>query len=89
MTKIYSGLELMHYAFKDQIKRNSDMIALFVHWYLVKNGFECIIDGKVYFFLFFDLKLKFTFHTNENMLESIFRRPRSCQKNGIKTRKYA
>ena len=49
MTRVYSGLELIHYAFKDQIKSNSDLIALFVHWYLVKNGFECIIDGKVWF----------------------------------------
>jgi proteasome inhibitor subunit 1 (PI31) len=42
----YNGLELCYHAFKDQIKRDADLITLFVHWYLVQNGFECVIDGK-------------------------------------------
>ena len=43
----FSGLELCYEAFKNQIKRNSDAIVLFVHWYLVRNGFVCVVDGKV------------------------------------------
>ena len=68
MTRIYSGLELIHYAFKDQIKSNSDLIALFVHWYLVKNGFECIIDGKVWFKFFELLKISCTLSRKCNIL---------------------
>lgn len=46
------GLETCYYAFKNQIKKESDAIILFVHWYLVKNGFQCVIDGKVKKLLF-------------------------------------
>ncbi|CAF0793941.1 unnamed protein product [Brachionus calyciflorus] len=47
MSKVnYSGLETSIYAYRNQVKRESDLIALFVHWYLVKNDFVCVIDGK-------------------------------------------
>ena len=46
-TSSFHGLETCIYAFKSQIKRTSDVLVLFVHWYLVKNDFVCIVDGKV------------------------------------------
>ena len=46
----YNGLEIFTHAFKDQIKRDADALVLFVHWYLVKHGFTCISDGKVYIY---------------------------------------
>ncbi len=47
MAVSFRGLELCYQAFKSQIKRNSDAIVLFVHWYLVNNEFVCVVDGKV------------------------------------------
>jgi hypothetical protein len=48
MTNIsFNGLELCYHAFKKDIKRDSDAIVLFVHWYLVKNGFGCVVEGRV------------------------------------------
>lgn len=48
MSKInFFGLETFVYAYKNQIKRESDLIALFVHWYLSKNNFVCVLDGRV------------------------------------------
>jgi hypothetical protein len=53
-----SGLEVFYYAFRSQIKSNYDSIVVFVHWYLVKNGFVCINDGKVYLYLILYQKQK-------------------------------
>ncbi len=43
----FNCLEIFHHAFKNQINRDSDALVLFVHWYLVKNGFSCINEGRV------------------------------------------
>jgi proteasome inhibitor subunit 1 (PI31) len=42
----FVGLELCYEAFRSKLKRNADAIVLFVHWYLIKRGFVCIIDGQ-------------------------------------------
>jgi hypothetical protein len=42
----FVGLELCYEAFRSKLKRNSDAIVLFVHWYLIKRGFVSIIDGR-------------------------------------------
>ena len=47
MSATYNGLEICYYAFKEQVKRESDLVVLFVHWYLVKNGFTCVVNGRV------------------------------------------
>lgn len=40
------GLETCLHAFRDQIKSESDILLLFVHWHLVNKGFQCVVDGK-------------------------------------------
>ena len=47
----FNGLEICYHAFKNQIKRDSDAIVLFVHWYLVQNGFGCVVEGRVCYLL--------------------------------------
>lgn len=43
---MFKGLELCLHAFRDQIKSESDSLILFVHWYLIQKGFQCIVDGR-------------------------------------------
>jgi proteasome inhibitor subunit 1 (PI31) len=43
-----SGLESNFHLYKDKLKRNHDAIVVFVHWYLIQNGFKCMKnDGKL------------------------------------------
>ena len=84
-----NGLEMCYHAFKDQIKRNSDLIVLFVHWYLVKNGFECIIDGKVNLIIYNTPHLPRMTALPILCLHFFFdRKPKFCPKTGTKTNKY-
>ena len=42
-----TGLETLFHAFKNDVNSDADVLFLFVHWYLVKNEFVCVVDGKV------------------------------------------
>lgn len=43
----FESLEMCFQAFKAQMRRNSDALFFFAHWYLVRNGFVCTVDGRV------------------------------------------
>jgi len=45
-TNNFAHLESVYHALFDQLKRNEDAMVLFVHWFLVKHGFTCVIDGR-------------------------------------------
>lgn len=36
------GFEIVQTLYDNQIVKKEDVIILFVHWYLIKNGFRCI-----------------------------------------------
>ncbi|XP_034951896.1 proteasome inhibitor PI31 subunit [Chelonus insularis] len=38
----YFGFELLNKLVDDQLQKKEDVIILFVHWFLIKNGFKCI-----------------------------------------------
>lgn len=43
----FNGLETCLYAYRDQLKSESDALVLVAHWNLITMGFQCTIDGQL------------------------------------------
>ena len=42
------GLESIFSLYKERIKTSNDALIVFIHWFLIQNGFKCIrSDGKL------------------------------------------
>lgn len=40
------GIETCLYTYRDQMNCATDALFLFVHWNLIRKGFQCVVDGK-------------------------------------------
>ena len=79
----FNGLETFYFAYRDQIKSDSDAILLFVHWYLTRKGLLCVNDGSVCIFLQFKNVILFEFLSCKPD-----RKRKFCQKIGTMTKKF-
>lgn len=43
---MFSGLETVIYAYRSQLRSDTDPLFLFIHWYLVQHGCQCVVDGE-------------------------------------------
>lgn len=43
----YSTFEIYYLYYKQHFNKTADPLVVFIHWYMVKHNFKCIVDSLV------------------------------------------